>query len=216
MRRFFLPAFALAIVIGAGLVQGFWTHRWQVGEELQRAAESLDRVPLQFGDWKVEEQDIRSSGDNGLAAQRSLRYRNNKTADVISVSLVCGRHGPASIHTPDVCYGASGYKVSKRSEVAVPVAGVEEEARFYHADMEKKSAAELQRQRIFWSWRAGGRWQVADNPRTSFARYPVLYKFYVARELGEAVNTTGALDQDPCVEFLRQFLPELESILADG
>jgi hypothetical protein len=137
-------------------------------------------------------------------------YTNRKTGGVISIALVCGRPGPVSIHTPDVCYGASGFKVGKRIEYTVKdaLAG-DKPPRFYSADMTKTTSTEKHQQRLFWTWRADGRWQVAENPRSRFSGLPVLHKFHVMRNMSSEVP----LEQEPCVEFLRLLLPELEKVL---
>ena len=44
------------------------------------------------------------------------RYRNPRTGESVSVLLVCGRGGPISVHTPDVCYAGAGYRPTARSE----------------------------------------------------------------------------------------------------
>jgi hypothetical protein len=212
MRQVLLPFVGVATVIVVGVVQGFWTDRWHVGEKVDNAVKSLDKVPTVLGDWTGE--DLKMGGRDllGLAGAVYRRYQNKKTGDVISIALVCGRPGPVSIHTPDVCYGASGYKVGKVIEYTVKGAGDTVNApTFYSADMSKVTASELTQQRLFWTWRSQKRWQVTEDPRVHFAGQPVLFKFYIARDLTAPVP----VDQDPIVEFLRQLLPELEK-LDDG
>ena len=123
---------------------------------------------------------------------------------------MCGRPGPVCIHTPDVCYSASGFTVGKKSTFEVK--GLAGTPTFFTADMTKLNAADAVPQRLFWCWRAAGKWQVADSPRPAFASQPVLYKFYLARELSAPVP----LDQEPILELLRQPLPALDEVLHDG
>ncbi|MBI1917182.1 MAG: hypothetical protein HYS12_20955, partial [Planctomycetes bacterium] len=49
MSRILPAAVAVAVVVAAGLVHGFWTDRWGVGEAVAEAAASLDRVPRSIG-----------------------------------------------------------------------------------------------------------------------------------------------------------------------
>ncbi len=213
MRRFFPAIVGLALVIVVGVVQGFWTDRWHVSEKVQRAADSLPRLPMNLGDWAGETLTPKGNDDQGLAGQLYRRYVNRKTGDVISVALVCGRPGPAAIHTPDVCYGASGFKVGKRVEFTLKDTKIGGPApHFYSADMTHVTPTEEAKQRLYWTWRADGRWQVADDPRQSFANQPVLFKLYIARDISAVVP----VNEDPCVELLRQMLPELEKVLDDG
>ncbi len=208
MRRTFPATLGLVIVIGTSVVHGYWTDRWGVGEKVRHAADAMDGVPMEVGDWVGETLTPRGRDDQGLPGQLYRRYTNRKTGDIITVALVCGRPGPVSIHTPDVCYGASGYKVGKRVEHE-PKGFKDPVPRFYTADMTRTTPTEEYRQRLFWAWRSDGKWQVAEDPRSTFARQPYLYKFYIARDLSAAVP----LDTDPCGEFLRQILPVLDRVL---
>jgi hypothetical protein len=45
---------AVALIVGAGLIQGKWTNRWGVPPELAALAQRVDAVPLVIGDWKGE------------------------------------------------------------------------------------------------------------------------------------------------------------------
>jgi hypothetical protein len=214
MQRVLLPVVAVVVVIAVGIVQGTWTDRWGVGEKVERAVRALDQVPAEVGDWVSEELEPVGREKLGLAGSVYRRYTNRKTGDTIAIGLVCGRPGPVAIHTPDVCYGASGFKVGKRIEYTLKGADMkgEEPPRFYSADMTKTKGVELHHQRLFWTWHADGRWMVDENPRKRFSNQPVLYKFYIARELTASVP----VEQDPCVEFLRQLLPELQKVIPAG
>jgi hypothetical protein len=209
MRRYLPAIVGLGLVVAVGVVQGFWTDRWGVSEKVKKAAESLAKVPVEFGDWTSESLKPEDD-DQGLAGRIYRRYTNRKTGEIISVALVCGRPGRAAIHTPDVCYGASGFKVGKRVEFNLKDAKLGGPVpHFYSSDMTPTSSTEERKQRLFWSWRADGRWQVADDPRVSFASQPVLFKLYVQRVFVAVVP----VNEDPCVGFLREFLPALEKVL---
>ncbi len=210
MLRILPAATAVLAVITAGIVHGFWTDRWQLAEAVADAVARLDDVPRAVGDWQGGPLETAPTNDPGIPGQLYLRYVNRKTGDAVSIALVCGRVGPVSIHTPDVCYKASGYAVARHAPFEVKFGN--ELARFYTTEAAKEHAADPTRLRIFWSWYAGGRWEVSDNPRFDFARLPVLFKFYAIRE----VTPGTPLEADPCVDFLRQFLPELGRALGDG
>jgi len=209
MLRILPAAVAVAVVVAAGLVHGFWTDRWGVGEAVAAAASSLDRVPRSVGDWQAEPLDSDQANVPGVAGQLYLRYVNRKTGDSVSIALVCGRPGPVCIHTPDVCYERSGHKIKISIQ---DVKFDKATAQLFTADATKDQAAEQSRLRIFWCWYDGKRWEVADNPRASFASRKALFKFYVVRE----VTSEIPLEQDPCLDFLRQFLPEAQKALDAG
>jgi hypothetical protein len=113
-----------------------------------------------------------------------------------------------AIHTPEVCYAASGYQVG--TPLRFRAANLLEPAEMWTVEMVRRRAAEQTRLRIFYAWNATGAWLASDNPRLAFAGHPVLYKMYLLRDLPGA----GApLDNDPCFELLRQLQPALQRCL---
>jgi len=210
MLRILPVAAAVALVVAAGLVHGFWTDRWGVAEAVATAAASIDRVPRSIGDWQGQPLDGDQTGAPGLAGQLYLRYVNRRSGDAVSIALVCGRPGPVCIHTPDVCYERSGHIVGKISLQEVKLD--KSTARLFTTEVKREQAAGQTRLRIFWCWFDGNRWDVADNPRATYAGRKALFKFYVVRE----VTSELPLDQDPCLDFLRQFLPEAQKALEGG
>jgi hypothetical protein len=208
MRWLFSVTAALAL-IACGLVHGFWTERWQVSPALQEASGRMDRLPLRLGTWAGAPIDV-APGQAGrdVAGCIQRRYTDTRTGATVVLALVCGRAGPVSIHTPEVCYGASGYAVDPpmRTRLNRPQESVE----FWTADAVRTRTAETTRIRIYWGWNAGQGWQASGNPRLDFAREPVLYKLYVLREL------EGPKDRpqpDPCETFLQTLLPALQQTL---
>jgi hypothetical protein len=144
--------------------------------------------------------------DAALAGSLQRQYVNRRTGQKVAVVLVCGRFGPVSIHTPEACYGASGYLVGGRTRVAAPGGAGE----FWTADAIRTTANEEKKVRIFWAWSAGDGWTPADDARTRFARQPVLHKLYVLRDLNTLEETSKA---DPCLDFMQLLLPELDRVL---
>jgi hypothetical protein len=122
------------------------------------------------------------------------------------MALVGGRPGPVSIHTPEACYGASGFVVGMPTRTMGPDAKSE----FWTTDAVRTRATEETRLRLFWAWNAGDGWSAPDSPRQRFARYGVLHKLYVLRELN---GPDDAGKDEPCLAFLRDLLPELERTL---
>jgi hypothetical protein len=209
----YLPAIsAIALVIAAGLVHGFWTDRWTVSRAPAEAAARLDKLPLSVGDWdgQVVAGDTRSS--EAITGQLYRHYVNRKNGSEVTVAIFSGLPGPVSIHTPDVCYGAAGFKVAARTKYRHPAEGGSPAAEFWTADLHKVRATETLHQRIFWSWTAGGQWQAPDEPRLAFVAEPVLYKLYLVRSLN---STSEPIDGDPCVDLLRQLLPQLQKEIFD-
>jgi hypothetical protein len=130
------------------------------------------------------------------------RYVHRGSGNVVTVALMCGRPGPVSIHTPDVCYGASGYNVGSPHRTVVPGNNGE----FWTADAVKPSATGDTKLRLYWSWNDGSGWLAAENARQTFPRSHVLHKLYVIREL----TTPQSEENEPCLRFVQAFAPVLE------
>jgi len=184
MSRLFAVSAVFAAVVVSGVGAGLYTGRWGSTQALRDAAGRLNRVPLSLAEaWDGHPGELseREVSIAELEGHLSRRYVHRQTGETVVIALVCGMPGPVSIHTPDVCYGASGYTVGQKTAFALKeLAGT---PTFFTADMKRPNTAEGLPQRLFWAWRASGKWQVADNPRQTFSNRPCLYKFYLAREL---------------------------------
>jgi hypothetical protein len=211
MMRWFAVLIGSAALIACGIVHGYWTDRWQPPVETEQAAARLDTIPLELGDWDGEVNEVKpGQAGAGVAGCIQRRYLNRKTGAVVSMFLVCGRPGPVAIHTPEVCYGASGYMVGTKSQVDVADGG----DHFWQTDAIRASATEETRLRLFWAWNGGNGWTASPDARVEFVRYPVLHKLYVVRELS-SLNETSR--HEPCQAFLSVLLPALrKTVFAAG
>jgi hypothetical protein len=205
MMRFLFGLTAMVAVIAAGIVHGVWTDRWGTPLEAATLVARLDRVSLLLGEWKGQDVDHDPEQLGPVAGSLYRRYVNRRTSAVVTVFMVCGRPGPVAIHTPDVCYRAGGYEMFSLEKCSLSPATAS--GKFYTCVLRKTRSSEQHQLRIFWSWYAGGTWRVPNNPRLAFARYGVLCKLYVLREVA---GSTEPLDQDPCLDLMSQLLPELQ------
>jgi hypothetical protein len=224
MTRWMFAALASAGLIGAGLVHGYWTDRWTASSEVEDAAARLSRVPVDsFGDWDGSKGEIKPGQVGaGVAGCWQRRFVNHKTGQAVVVALVNGRPGPVATHTPEVCYGASGYAVGEKQAVRLDS---ESKARqFWTSIAVRTRGVEQTKLRLYWAWNGGDGWRASDDPRGQFSRfrYPVLHKLYVLRDLSNLPETPAAR-QDPnnpgrddaCEAFLEAFLPVLDRTLFD-
>src|SRR5262249_2268560 len=106
MMRQLAIAFALVLIVLSGIGQGFLSGRWRsqavVSDRLQRLA----GLPSTIGDWQGRDLEM-DAGERDLARIDGYvmrDYLNRRTGDRLSLLIVCGRPGPISVHTPDVCY----------------------------------------------------------------------------------------------------------------
>jgi hypothetical protein len=208
MARFLIPAVALSLTLGSGLVQGYWTGRWDAADQAEASAALLRQMPLQLGDWKGQELPADPAEVGKASAYLYRRYVNQRNGTAVTLILASGRPGPISIHTPDVCYAASGYEM-RRSQLFAPLPDAT--AQFKAAHFVKTRSAGQTHLRVCWSWNAGGPWAVPDNPRLAYAGYPVLYKLHMVREMASA---NEPLEEDPGMDLLRGLLAEFQKIVA--
>jgi Protein of unknown function (DUF3485) len=208
-----IPIFVfVALVVGAGAAHGLRTDRWSRSEDLRQAVAHLDRVPKQVGDWRGEdieqnEDDAESMARAGILGHVQRRYVNRTTGQQLSVLLVCGRGGPISAHTPDVCYTGIGYKEVRAKQRVGLTAGPD---KFWAAHFAKPNAVVPKRLEIYWAWsRPGAEWAAPDNERAAFARHPAVFKLYVVREAALATRP----DDDGVRDFTARLLPELRTAL---
>lgn len=208
MMRTIPVVLGIVAMIACGVVHGYWTDRWVPAKEPEEAAARLNDLPLSLGEWDGQVIDAKPSSTAGpIAGMIQRRYVNRSTGDTVLVALVCGRPGPVSIHTPDVCYGASGYNVGPRLCKSLPGG-----AEFWTADAVKTQGAEESQLRMYWGWNAGSGWKAAEDARQTFPRVPVLFKLYVIRDLTGAKDT----ENEPCQRFMQVLLPALERALYPG
>src|SRR4029453_6168737 len=144
----------------------------------------LPRVPNQLGDWigQNEELNLDELARAGIRGGVYRRYKNARSGEVVSFLIVCGRGGPISVHTPDICYAGAGYQqldAEQRKEVVVS----DGSSHTYKVARFAKPGVVPTQMEIYWSWsRDGVDWQAPENPRLVLARSPALYKMYVSRE----------------------------------
>jgi hypothetical protein len=205
MTRWIPAVTAMAAVVACGVVHGLWTDRWGIAEEPAQSAARLTQLPLTLDDWDGEVQEFKDRSN--LAGRAWLRYAQRRTGKNVTVLLICDRPGPVSIHTPDACYGASGYTMGTKLKFRPK--GMQN-TEFWSAPFRKSSVSDQSNLRIYWGWNAGNGWQAADDPRSTFAGFPALYKLYLIREMAQA---TDSVDDDACVDLMRQLLPELQKTL---
>lgn len=215
MRRIFPVLSAIVLLLAVGYLHGLWTDRWGTSPELPRAVARLDGVPRTVGEWRGEDLELDSNSIEigGVAGYCYRRYENRSSGSALTVVLTCGRPGPMSNHTPEVCFRAMGYeRWSSKSPYALPATPPSAPDQFWTARFLKKGNRAPSYLRIFWAWKSQGGWEAPEYPRLTFGGQPVLYRLYVLRPLTQADES---LDREPCLEFLHQFLPAVDQALKD-
>lgn len=213
MIRLFPILVAFPLVIGFGIAEGMWSDRWGNRELAQAAADRLAALPANVGDWESqsEELDPRQAVKAELNGSLLRHYSHKQTGALLTVMLVCGRPGPVSVHTPDVCFVGSGYTMT---ETPMPHSVAEARpAQFLVSKFRRGDEVISSYYRVFWGWTADGNWSAPNSPRLAFARDPALYKLYIVRPMSRADER---LSDDPALEFLRLLLPQIRDVVFAG
>lgn len=206
-RTYWLVFPACLILAAAAAAHGWRTDRWGATDDLRSAAARLEGLPERVGDWDgvVVELPAAQVAATNVAGLTARRYTHRYSPASATVMVLCGRPGPVSVHTPDVCYGNAGYVMGPaRSE---PLAG---ENTAWVADF-TKPGGQAEALRIRWAWSDGGSWVASGSPRTAFARSRLLYKMYLIRPLPAKNDpTTGPTELD----LITELLPALQATLS--
>lgn len=216
MRTTAAPVLTGIVLIGAlGVAHGLGTDRWGSSGQLTRAVASLDRVPTAFGGWSSEElpMDDETLVRAGIKGSVYRRYRNPRTQESVTALLVCGRGGPISVHTPEVCYAGAGYRpTANDSQKEIDSDGGGRHTFRVSRFAQPGGVAQSQLE-VYLAWSRDGRtWEAPQNPRMSLARSPALYKIYVVREFLPTARSESAAN--PCQAFLERALGDLGTALS--
>ncbi len=177
MRQTLPVATALVLVIAAGLVHGHWTRRWAPSQAVQSAAARLERIPMTLGDWQGQRRRS-TAGSSTWRRSPATSPGGTRTAPArapVTVLLVCGRPGPISVHTPDICYAGAGFEPLKPpSRVTLPCGILRAAGRVLDGRSEQAGAAGPTISASSGPGPPPGLWEAPDNPRLAFAPRQVL------------------------------------------
>jgi hypothetical protein len=202
--------------------QGNESERWTKFPELRAYGERLQSIPLEIGEWKgVKDQEpsksvIEISGSQG---QIDRVYTNARTQERIAVMVMCGRQADLFGHPPSLCYPSGGWTPEFEGREIVINLPKLEPAEFQYSHYRKSDAGINQGDRIFFAYSAPGeKWQNPSNPKLALGAKRALYKCYVHRDIsGKSTEQLDAerIENDPCVQFLQAFLPEVHAAAID-
>jgi hypothetical protein len=199
---------AAPLLLGYGLVEGWWTNRWHGSDDFQTVAAQLDTLPMVLVNWTARPLELteRERAIGQIKAWSYRRYLDSTSGKAITVLVVCGRPGPVAAHAPDVCFSGAGYKPTGEPVRRTLDGGAET----WTGAFRKDTGPVPDFLRVTWSWNATGAWEASSSPRLAFARYPILVKLYV---LQHATVPDEASAKETCDAFLAVLLPELQQRL---
>jgi hypothetical protein len=212
MRRCLPVLLALPLLVGFGVAEGLWSHRWLNSRELELAVARLRQIPMTVDQWDGTDQELdpRQVARAEMGGYVMRQFVHRQTGARVLILLVAGPPGPTSVHSPDVCYQGAGYAaVGPEKLHPITIQGLSAVATFKVCQFDKRDPVS-DPLRIFWSWSATGEWQAPDNPRLRFAHHSALYKLYVIRHEQNAEEPSA---EDPSLEFMAHFLPKVQESL---
>jgi hypothetical protein len=215
MTRILIPILLPCIVLTGGIVHGVWSDRWEPRSEEQvaEAGRLLKDFPLAIGAWEGH-----ASPMPGIETRETVetivtrQYVNRLSGARVGLLLACGHpKNIAMFHTPLECYPANGFAMVGNSiKHSIQSEDRTTTAEFLVNDFRLSRVQAPNFTRVFWSWTGDGDWSVPDYPRAVFGRYRVLYKLYVT---SSPLDSKAPIDEDPCVDFLRDLLPVIDQTL---
>ena len=216
MSRFGIPVIAGIVLILGGFAHGLRSDRWGDRPDVLTAAEKLSNVPATIGNWHSEEEgtiDQREITLAGAQGYLSRRYISRDDGRTVYVTILCGRHGPISVHPPTACFVGAGWNLNDTPvKYSIQTGEPPQNKEFWLADFSKTTNV-TQIIRTFWSWSVSGDWEAAAHPRLKFANSPFLYKIYITYFLTDA----GDPVDEQTERFIKRLLSEIDrSVFESG
>lgn len=212
--RFAAPLAAVASVAAFGIAYGLNADRWGVSPQVAEAAARLNTIPMTVDGWQgvSDEIDARQMHNAGAAGYLARRY-TNAAGNAVAITILCGRHGPISLHPPTVCFKGSGMK--QKGEPTTTTFDHGQVSSFTTVDFVPPDLL-AQPMRTHWAWSFDARqWTNPELPRITFASKPYLYKMYIMTPVTETDSNGDFGPTDPEVTaFIQAFLKQLPDYIA--
>ena len=209
--RFIPCLLAILIMAGSGVIHGLIVDRWAPSKNFSELVARLENIPMEIGSWQGVSQTI---PDNHLDIGQidgylSRTYTNQENRAVISLLIVCGKPGPISVHTPDICFSGVGYELKNAPERSniIPEDDPSLTVEAFSADFKKANDIQPHDLRVLWTWCDGQAFRAPANPRFTFADRSFLYKVYITQVTGRGGSVTERDDSD---SFLKTVIPILQ------
>jgi hypothetical protein len=198
-------AAALLITLTGGALYGRYAQRWGPPVDMVAAADKLEQLPRQFGDWSLVEDlpfDEATRTMLECAGHVNRRYINRVTGQGVNLAIIVGPPGPTSVHTPEICFSSRAYQQQGNRTRLELEEGAGASDSFWSLDFTTQNVL-ADGLRVYYAWSRGNAWEASDSPRYKFAAAPFLYKLQLAAPVPAGAGAGGA---DVGKEFLQEFL----------
>lgn len=188
MRNVLLIIVTFSIAGLSGYAHGLFIDRWGTPANVLAVASAFEQLSVDIDGWTEGESrgiSDRTRKAAGAEGYFSRSYTHDKTGATVNVTILCGRPGPISLHTPDVCFVNAGMQQlagETRTVISRDGKSLQESevpAEFWNADFRPPPSNPGPPIRAFWAWSPDGQsWSTPDDPRMTYSREPYLYRFY--------------------------------------
>lgn len=212
------------IAVVSGWQHGLLIDRWGPPSHVVEVADQLENLQLEVPGWTskaLEGIDDRTRKLAGAEGYFSRQYLQERSGIAVQVTILCGRPGPISLHSPEYCFTLAGMKqLGSASEASLFETSPESSKDFWMADYrppDSKSSPDI---RTFWSWSDDGvNWTIPENPRFEFASVPYLYRIYftMPKQVFEATVSDEEIESKNAIiakEFMEEFLTRCSEAIA--
>jgi len=196
----------VVLTVVSGLVQGHASRRWGNPVDMTGLAARLQSIPAVVGDWQVEStRELEPQVRNVLECAGSIcrTYQNRNTGETVNVVILLGPAGPMAVHTPEICYSSLAHRQLGPRQ-AIDLTDPEGREDHFWTLTFQSNTLRGQMLRVYYAWSRGQSWLAAASPRFTLAGQPYLYKIEAAGTLPAREATEKS---DPCIRFLREFVP---------
>ncbi len=244
IRSTILAASCLVVLtVLSGVIHGRLTNRFAAPAEAQAAAGRLKEVPEQFGHWRCDTHvEMPETVIQMLQTEDYLarQYVNQRTGEVVELSVILGPPGPVAEHTAEICISSRAYRLlGPRRKVALAAggaAGLAGNGRQHSPPDElwvvdfRGNSPPAHVLRVYYGWSTGRQWTAPPpgfvwdwkafrfrGARAVFSAEPYLYKIQASASMLEVPDTAADQPGDDVVrQFLEDFLPVLDNYLVEA
>ena len=207
------------VLIGMGVVRSVQAHRYEVAQAVDTTSPfPLKTIPTEIDGWRMVEAsetqlDPLTTRTTGSTDHVIRSYFDETTGVMLSVLVLYGPAEPIMPHVPQVCYPASGFRITGETiDHHLPISdGLNATAR--SSVFSKSGGRAVLNQAVYHTYRVDDEWTPILAGRRLSNRNTGIFKIQIHRRVfdGERLGV-----DEPIESFLKKLIPVLEQMNADA